>query len=83
MGVSKEADYAGLPGWVETKLASNRIQDRADVVQVIKRSPPPSLARVRNHLAKVHQVYLRRFEELHEAAEQEKEQERERGGRRR
>ena len=82
LGVAKGGNYAGLPGWMETKLASNRIQDRADVVQVIKRSSPASLAKVRNHLAKVHRVYFRRFEELHVAAEQEKAQEQERGGRR-
>jgi hypothetical protein len=80
LGVAKGADYAALPGWIETKLASNRIQDRADVAQVIKRSTPAALAKVRNHLAKVHQIYLRRFEELHAAAEDEKLQERERGG---
>jgi len=82
LGVAKGADYAALPGWVETKLASNRIQDRADVAQVIKRSSPAALAKVRNHLAKVHQTYLRRFEELHATAEEEKQQERERPGRR-
>src|SRR5262245_34261492 len=80
LGVANGADYAALPGSVETKLTSNRIQDRADVAQVIKRSTPAALAKVRNHLAKVHATYVRRFEELHAAAEQEKQQERERGG---
>lgn len=80
LGVAKGADYAALPGWVETKLASNRIQDRADVVQVIKRTAPTALAKIRNHLAKVHGIYVRRFEDLHAAAEQEMKQEQERGG---
>src|SRR5947209_7099724 len=38
LGVREGADYAGIAGWMETKLASNRAQDQADVVQVIKAS---------------------------------------------
>ena len=82
LGVVKGADYAGLPGWMETKLASNRIQDQADVVQVIKRTGSPALAKVRTHLAKVHHTYVKRFDDLQAAAGEEIEQERERGGRR-
>jgi len=33
---AKGAGYAGIAGWMETKLGSYRVQDRADVVQVIK-----------------------------------------------
>jgi hypothetical protein len=80
LGVREGADYAGLPGWMETKLGSYRVQDRADVVQVIKGTPPATLRKIRKHLGKAHAVYLRRFDELAEAAQEEKEQERERGG---
>jgi hypothetical protein len=80
LGVREGAGYAGIAGWVETKLGSYRVQDRADVVQVIKVTTPATLTKIRKHLGKAHAVYLRRFEELLEAAEEEKEQERERGG---
>jgi hypothetical protein len=80
LGVREGAGYAGIAGWVETKLGSYRVQDRADIVQVMKVATPATLTKIRKHLGKTHATYLRRFEELLEAAEEEKEQERERGG---
>ena len=77
---SAKARYAGIAGWMETKLGSYRVQDRADVVQVIKVTTPATLRRIRKHLGKAHAIYLRRFDELLGAAKEEKEQERERGG---
>jgi hypothetical protein len=83
LGVSDGAEYATIAGWMETKLGSYRAQDRADVVQVIKVSSPATLRKIRKHLSKANVTYLGRFEELLEAAREEKEQERERGGFRR
>src|SRR6266404_4344678 len=80
LGVREGAGYARIAGWMETKLGSYRVQDRADVVQVIKVSTGASLRRIRKHLGKTHAIYLRRFDELLVAAKEEKEQERERGG---
>jgi hypothetical protein len=80
LGVSEGAGYAGIAGWMETKLGSYRVQDRADVVQVIKVTTPARLRRIRKHLGKVHATYLQRFDELLGAAKEEKEQESERGG---
>jgi hypothetical protein len=80
LGVRKGAGYAGIAGWMETKLGSYRVQDRADVVQVIKVTVPGALRKIRKHLGKVHALYLQRFDELLAAAKEEKEQERERGG---
>jgi hypothetical protein len=80
LGVRDGAGYAGIAGWVETKLGSYRVQDRADVVQVIKVTAAATLRRVRKHLGKTHALYVRRFDELLGAAKEEKEQERERGG---
>jgi hypothetical protein len=80
LGVRKGAGYAGIAGWVETKLGSYRVQDQADVVQVIKVTPPAALRRIRKRLDKVHAIYLRRFDEMLEVAKEEKEQERRRGG---
>jgi hypothetical protein len=82
LGVREGAGYAGIAGWVETKLGSYRVQDRADVVQVVKSAAPAVLRKIRTHLGKAHAIYLRRFEELLSAAKEETEQERERGGRR-
>lgn len=79
LGVREGAGYAGIAGWVETKLGSYRVQDRADVVQVIKVAAPATLRKIRKHLGKAHALYLRRFDELLEAAKEETEQERERG----
>jgi len=80
LGVREGTGYAGIGGWTETKLGSYRVQDRADVVQVIKVTTPATVRKIRKHLSKIHAVYLQRFEELVEAAREEKEQERERGG---
>jgi hypothetical protein len=80
LGVREGTDYAGIAGWVETKLGSYRVHDRADVVQVIKVTSPATLRKIRKHLDKTHAMYVRRFDELLEAAQQEQAQERERGG---
>lgn len=80
LGVRAGTGYAGITGWVETKLGAYRVQDQADVVQVIKGVTPAALRKIRKHLGQVHAVYLRRFDELLEAAREEREQERERGG---
>ncbi len=80
LGVREGAGYAGIAGWMETKLGSFRVQDQADVVQVIKVTTPATLRRIRKHMEKTHVIYLRRYDELLEAAKEEDEQERERGG---
>lgn len=80
LGVRAGAGYAGIAGWVETKLGSYRVQDQADVVQVIKAVTAAMLRKMRRHLGKVHAVYVCRFDELLKAAKDEREQERERGG---
>src|SRR5437016_7908324 len=75
LGVREGAGYAGIAGWMETKLGSYRVQDRADVVQVIKVTTPTTLGRIRKHLGKVHAIYLQCFDELLESAKEEDEQE--------
>lgn len=80
LGVSEGSDYASLEGWTETKLGSGRAQDRADIVQVLKKIAPSAIEKVRDHVGKVHSLYLRLFDELAVAAEEEKQQEAERGG---
>jgi hypothetical protein len=80
LGVRAGACYAGIGGWMETKLGSYRVQDRADVVQVVKVTTPATVRKIRTYLGKAHAIYLRRFDELLETAKEEMEQERERGG---
>jgi len=80
LGVREGMNYANLAGWLETKLSSYRAQDRADVVQVLKRKDTATIEEVRDHIASVHAVYLRRFDQLRAAAEAEKKQEKNRGG---
>ncbi len=80
LGVSEGSDYASIEGWVETKLSSGRRQDEADIVQVLKKTDPATIAKIREHTTTVHAVYLRLFDELAVAAEEEKQQEAERGG---
>ena len=80
LGVSEGSDYASLEGWTETKLASGRRQDQADIVQVLKKIAPSAIETIREHVGKVHSLYLRLFGELAVAAEEEKQQEAERGG---
>jgi hypothetical protein len=80
LGVSEGSGYASIEGWIETKLGSGRRQDEADVVQVLKKTDPATIAKIREHITTVHSVYLRLFDELATAAEEEKEQEAERGG---
>jgi hypothetical protein len=80
LGVREGAGYAKLGGWTETKLGSWRVQDRADVVSIIKVTTPATLRRIRKQLGKAHAIYLQRFDELLATAKEEKEQERERGG---
>jgi len=80
LGVREGAGYAGIAGWMETKLGSNRVQDRADVVQILKVAAPATLLKIRKRLDKVHPIYRQRFDDLLEAAKEEAIQERERGG---
>src|SRR5436305_11837007 len=62
LGVREGADYAGIAGWMETKLGSYRVQDQADVVQVVKATTPAVLRKIRTYLGKTHAIYLRRFD---------------------
>jgi hypothetical protein len=80
LGVLEGMDYANLEGWVETKLSSGRRQDQADVVQVLKKTASAERERIRDYISGVHPIYLRLLEELVLAAEEEKQQEAERGG---
>lgn len=80
LGVKQGLGYASLPGWIELKISSGRQKDRAHIVEVMKKSDPESVRAARDHIAQVHQTYLAVFDQLLEEAEEERSQEKERGG---
>lgn len=80
LGVTEGLGYASLEGWIETKLGSGRALDRADIIQVLKKTEPAAIEKIRAHIASVHSIYLHLLDELAAAAEEEKQQEAERGG---
>jgi hypothetical protein len=55
--------YADLAGLVELKLAAARARDDADVVELL-RANPDQLGEVRDHLGRVHEGYVARFDQL-------------------
>ncbi len=63
VGVTAGLGYANLEGWTELKLGSNRLKDRAHVVEVVKTLRPEAIDRIRLHLAAVRPTLADRFEE--------------------
>jgi hypothetical protein len=80
LGVKQGLGYASLPGWIELKISSGRQKDRAHVVEVMKKSDLEDVRIARDHIEQVHQAYLVIFDDLLEEAEEERNQEKERGG---
>lgn len=80
LGVSSGLGYASLAGWLELKISFGRQKDKAHVVEVLKVAPPDGIAELRAKLAEAHSTYAQTFDELHEQALEEKQQEDERGG---
>lgn len=71
VGVTSGLGYASLEGWIELKLGSNRLKDRAHVVEVVKTLDASDVERVCGHLRQVHPVLAGRFDELVRAAAEE------------
>jgi len=65
-----------IPIWMEAKLTSFGVQDRANIVHVIKGTTSDVLRKTRQHLKRANPIYLRRLDELVEVANKEKQQER-------
>lgn len=81
LGVQQGLDYASLPGWIELKLGSGRQKDRAHIVEVMKKTDEEPLHAAREYIARVHQSYLKLFDQLLVEAREEKIQEQQRGER--
>lgn len=79
LGVTTGLGYAGLPGWVELKLSSGRTKDRTHVVEVLKQSSDAQIAEIQAHIAQVDSGYLQLLSRLIADAQDEKQQEADRG----
>ncbi len=79
LGVVQGLNYASLPGWIELKISSGRLKDRAHIVEIMKKNPIESLNTVRDHLELVHPSYAELFDQLLEEAQEEESQEQQRG----
>jgi hypothetical protein len=79
MGVVAGIDYADLPHWIELKISSNRRKDQTHIVEVLKVQTSSIVEQVERHLRSVHEQYLERFRELAQDAQEERNQEKERG----
>jgi hypothetical protein len=71
LGVEHGLDYARFDGWVTMKLVSNRDKDRYHLVEALKRASPAQVAEVVVRLRQLDPSYLREFERLLRAAEDE------------
>jgi len=71
LGVEQGLGYASLPGWVAMKLVANRDKDRYHLIESFKRATPEQIAEIVVHLRTLPPVYLKEFERLVRAAEDE------------
>jgi hypothetical protein len=82
LGVEEGLGVACLAGWVELKLATGRAKDLGHISELMKKASESEITACRNHLRGIHSDYFQEFERLLNQVEEEKEQERERGGHR-
>lgn len=55
--------YIDLPSLIELKIAAGRLRDQSDVGELV-RANPEHVEAIRQHLATVHEEYVRTFDEL-------------------
>jgi len=75
LGVESGVGYAEFAPWVQMKLVAAREKDRYHLVEVLKDRSEKDIAEVVTRLRKLGPAYLREFERLVRAAEDEKDQE--------
>lgn len=75
LGVPTGLDFASFAAWVVLKLVANRDKDRYHMVEALKRATPEEVAAVVVRLKTLDATYLREFERLVDAAEQERQDE--------
>lgn len=75
LGVDRGLDYASFAGWVMLKLVANREKDRYHLIEALKRAKEADVASVVQRLRPLGPSYLKKFERLVRAAEDEKQDE--------
>jgi hypothetical protein len=72
LGVERGLGYASFPGWTMLKLVANRDKDRYHLVEALKHASQADIASVVQRLRPLDPSYLKEFERLLRAAEDEK-----------
>jgi hypothetical protein len=72
LGVDRGLGYASFAGWVVLKLVANRDKDRYHLVESLKHASEADVATAVQRLRPLNPVYLKEFERLLRAAEDEK-----------
>lgn len=80
MGVEKSLGIACLPVLMELKISSGRAKDFGHLAELLKRVPYEKISDCQYYIRSVHPDYARELDRLIQQAEEEKEQEKERGG---
>jgi hypothetical protein len=83
MGVEKGLGIVCFPVLMELKLAAGRGKDIGHILELLKRAPEGEIPRCQDYVRGVHPDYARELDRLVQQAEEEKQQEVERGGARR
>jgi len=71
LGVQEGMGFASLQTWVRLKLTGDRIQDHADIVNVLKRKSPTEIKQIEDYLTKLDPDLKQQFHRLKIQAEQE------------
>jgi hypothetical protein len=72
LGVERGLGYASFAGWAVLKLVANRDKDRYHLIESLKHASEADVAAVVQRLRPLNPVYLKEFERLLRAAEDEK-----------
>jgi hypothetical protein len=75
LGVEQGLGYASFAGWAALKLVANRDKDRYHLIEALKQASETDIAGVVIRLRPLDPVYLKEFQRLVQAAEDEKQEE--------
>jgi hypothetical protein len=74
LGVERGLGYASFAGWAILKLVANRYKDRYHLIEALKHASEAEIASVVQQLRPLDPLYLKEFERLVRAAEDEKQE---------
>ncbi|MEX2141196.1 MAG: hypothetical protein WD894_18165 [Pirellulales bacterium] len=72
LGVDRGLGYASFAGWVALKLVANRDKDRYHLIEALKQASETDIAKVVVRLRPLDPFYLKEFQRLVQAAQDEK-----------